>query len=45
MKSYLKDIIDNLKKSDAWKIKLTIAIHFVSSKDNNEECVIHSKMR
>ena len=26
-----------------WKIQLTIAINFISSKDNNEECVIHSK--
>ena len=26
-----------------WKIQLTIAINFISSKGNNEECVIHSK--
>ena len=26
---YLKDIIDNLKKSDTWKMKLTIANNFI----------------
>ena len=29
---YLKDKINNLKKSDMWKIQLTIAIDFISSK-------------
>ena len=40
---YLKDIINNLKKSDTWKIQLTIAINFISSKDNDEEHVMNSK--
>ena len=40
---YLRDIINNLKKSDMWKIKLTTAIYFISSKDNDEECVMYSK--
>ena len=41
---YLKDIINDLKKSDTWKIQLTITIIFISSEDDNdEECVIHSK--
>ena len=31
------------KKSDTQKIQLTIAISFISSKDNEEERVIHSK--
>ena len=35
-------MIDNLKKSNTWKIQLTIAIYFISSKDNDEECVMHS---
>ena len=26
-----------------WKIQLTIAIKFISSKDNDEECIMHSK--
>ena len=30
IKSYLKKIINDLKKSDIWKIQLTIAINFVS---------------
>ena len=43
MRPYLKDIINNLKKSDPWKIHLTIAINFTFSKDNDEERVMHSK--
>ena len=39
----LKDIINNLKKSDMWKIQLPIAINLISSKDNDEKCVIHSE--
>ena len=35
--------INNLKKSEAQKIKLTIAINFISSKDTDEERVMHSK--
>ena len=40
--TYLKDI-NNLKKSDTCKIRLTIAINVISSKDNDEEPVMHSK--
>ena len=29
--------------SDTWKIQLTIAVNFISSKDSDEECVMHSK--
>ena len=43
IRPYLKDIINDLKKSDIWKIQLIIAINFVSSKENDEECVMHSK--
>ena len=44
LKLYLEDIINHLKQSDTWKIKLIITINFVSSKDNNdEERVMHSK--
>ena len=35
--------INNLKKSDTWKIKLTIANNFICSIDNDEERVMHSK--
>ena len=34
--------IINLQNSDAWKIQLTIAINFISLKDNEEEHVMHS---
>ena len=35
--------MNNLKTSDTWKIQLTIAINFISSKDNDEERVMYSK--
>ena len=38
---HLKDIIINLIKSDKWKNQLTIAINFISSKDNYKEHVIY----
>ena len=41
--AYLKDIINNLKKSEIWKIQLTIANNFISSLDNDEERIIHSE--
>ena len=41
---YSKDIIDNRKKSDMWRIQLTIAIKFISSIDSGEERVMHSKI-
>ena len=41
--TYLKDIINNLKKSDTWIIQLTIANNFISSVDHDEEHVIQSK--
>ena len=39
----MKDIINNVKKSDTWKIQLTMANCFTSSIDNDEERVMHSK--
>ena len=39
----LKDFISNLKKSETWKIQLTIANNFISSKDVQEGYIIHSK--
>ena len=33
---YLKNIINNLKNLDTWKIQLTIANEFISSIDNDE---------
>ena len=44
MKNILIKSINDLKKSDTWKIQLTITINFVSSKeDNNEEREMHLK--
>ena len=43
IRTYLKDIINSLKKSDMWKIQLTIANNFISSRDNGEERVMHLK--
>ena len=40
---FFKDIINTLEKSDTWKIQLTRTINFISSIDNYEECVMHSK--
>ena len=43
IRPYLKDIMNNLKKNSTWKIQLMIAVNFLSSKDTDEELVIHSK--
>ena len=40
---YLKDIINDLKKPNTWKIQLTTAVNIISSKDNDEVCVMHSR--
>ena len=42
IKPYLRNIITDLQNSDAWKIQLTIVIKFISSKDAEEERVMHS---
>ena len=39
----MNDIINDLQKSDKEKIKLIIAIKFISSKNNDEEHDMHSK--
>ena len=41
---YLKDIVNNLKKSDTWKIDWTVANNFISFIDNDEECVMNSEI-
>ena len=35
--------MNNLKKSDTWKIQLTIANNLISCIDNDEERLMHSK--
>ena len=39
----MRDIKINLHKSGTWKVQLTIAINFISSKDVDEEQVMHLK--
>ena len=34
---YLRDIINDLKQSETWKIQLTVTIYFISSKDDNDD--------
>ena len=34
-------MINNLKKSDTWKIELALANSFIYSLDIDEECVMH----
>ena len=43
IRPYLKDIMNNLKKSDARKIQLKIENNVISSIDNDEERVMHCK--
>ena len=43
MRPFLKETINNSKKSDTWAIQLTIANNFISFIENYEEPVIHSK--
>ena len=43
IKLYLRDIIINLQKCGTWKVQFTITINFISSKDVDDECVMHSE--
>ena len=44
IRQYLKDIINNVKQSDTWKIQLAITVNSISSEDDNyEEFVMHSQ--
>ena len=40
IETYLRKIINSFQNSDRWKIQLTIATNFVSSKDTEEERVM-----
>ena len=40
---YLRNIITDLQNYDTWKIQLAIVINFISSKDAEEERVMHSR--
>ena len=41
MRPYLEQIMNNLKTFGTWKVQLTIANNFISSIDNDEECIMH----
>lgn len=37
-------MIDKFKKLGEWKIHLTMEVNFMSSKDNDDKRIMHSKM-
>ena len=41
---FLQNIMIDLQKLDTWKIQLTMIINFISSKDTDEDCLMHSKV-
>ena len=41
--NHTEKISNDLKKLDTWEIQLTIAVNFISFKDNDQEHVMHSK--
>ena len=43
IRQYLSDIINDHKPQGEWKIQLTKEINFISSKDSNETCTMHSQ--
>ena len=42
IKPYLKDLLIDIQSSATWKIQLTIAVNFISSKDNKEQREMYS---
>ena len=43
IKPYLSDMINDHKTQSDWKIQLTMQINFISSKDSEETCTMHTK--
>ena len=43
IRPYLSDLINYYKSEEEWKIKLTLAINFMSSKDSEETRTMHTK--
>ena len=41
IRQYLSDIINSRKTQGEWKIQLTVAINFLSSKDSNKTRTMH----
>ena len=44
IRPYLSDIINDHKTQGKWKINLTMAINFISSKDSDETRTMHKKV-
>ena len=40
---YLSNMINDHKTKRGWKIQLTVQISFISSKDSEETCTMHTK--
>ena len=44
IRPYLVNMINDHKNQSEWKIQLTIAVNFISSKpDSDETCIMHTK--
>ena len=43
IRPYLSNMINDHKTQGEWKIQLTMPIKFISSKDSNETCIMHTK--
>ena len=43
IRPYLSDMINDHKTQSEWKIQLTMQTNFVSSKDSEETCTMHTK--
>ena len=43
IRPYLSDMINDHKTRREWKIQLTMQINFISSKDSEETCTMHTK--
>ena len=43
IRPYLSDMINNHNPQSDWKIQLTMQINFISSKDSEETCTMHTK--
>ena len=41
---FLQNIMIDHQKLDTFKVQLTMAINFISSKDTDEDCLMHSKI-
>ena len=45
IRPYLSDMINDHKTQSEWKIQLTMQINFISPKDSEETCTMHTEKR